>query len=720
MTFVAIEKRIQNEARFNEARHSGASPVQADIISKRVPISEVKSRNILNAPLENIDLTKIKDLDKTSNRLIKALRRGEQIAIVTDFNTGSLAAAAILDKSLVDLFGFDGSCVKTYVGSNVKSKQGLNKEILNRVFDSIPKPTLVVCIGMSSVDMTCVKDKISSAKKEGVVLDFIWCGNSKTATEKSKCFYSMVNPQQDDCLLEDKQISDTSLSVLLMTRTRKRLIDSKILSNAPKMGELIPIAACCHIQHTSSLLSPTNRSLTKQAYSLMLNPKLKVWKAFRRTFLTPFQPITSQDVSKFIVDSIEEYARRDGCPYSVLKFFRSDNELEALRYLKMISKKESSKSALQESLMKTAMFNASRQIREGRKSLFIYLQKATPELQLKITQLIQSKYSLPTCIVAPEGYKEIPVSFDELSELNVDPFKGMKAKENIQIKPSSKQLKAFMEKHDPTHEVVGDYMLVAERSKKAKKPIFKLYSLEPYEEIAELDYKVAAKISPKNIFQGIKKGIYSFQTTKGDLILDLQKAKEPSLHIKKAVVGRATTLNYKGIMASELTSSLQKISALAVSDDWVNFNLNLDEVSIVSELFFEAWDKLFAETAVTIGLDVKSDGRINPKRALDFLIIDEIKQLEPFGKGFEYPVYEIKALCHSFAKSGNDLRLKLEVDHMIYNAIWVDFYTSAWTDEFKPNIEHTLLIEPRDSYKDDKRLLLPHIVAIRNDVNLLG
>lgn len=134
----------------------------------------------------DVDPFKLQGLNKAVDRIRRAIRNGEQIAVYGDFDVDGITATAVLTETLQAL----GARVRPYIPNRFNEGYGLNKDTLSTLASENVRLIVTVDCGIRS------PDEISHACSLGV--DMIVTDHHSVGSELPPAL-AVVNPKQNGC-----------------------------------------------------------------------------------------------------------------------------------------------------------------------------------------------------------------------------------------------------------------------------------------------------------------------------------------------------------------------------------------------------------------------------------------------------------------------------------------------------------------------------------------
>jgi|TARA_B110000305_G_scaffold172798_1_gene190962 single-stranded-DNA-specific exonuclease len=240
---------------FAEARSRGLSPLLARIIAGRIdgdtPLDLVLDPKIGDIPAPNL----LADLVPAVDRIVDAIRSGQPIGVLTDYDADGLTSHAVLTHALIR-FGVPVTQISHWIGHRIEDGYGISERLVDRILEAINPPVLVISADCGSSDEL----QISRLDSEGI--DVIVTDHHRISDAGPPVSaYAVINPNREDCDYPDKSIAGCMVSWLVMSAVRSQLIEEKLLSEStPKLGDLLDYVALGTIADCVSMgNSATNR-----------------------------------------------------------------------------------------------------------------------------------------------------------------------------------------------------------------------------------------------------------------------------------------------------------------------------------------------------------------------------------------------------------------------------------------------------------------------------
>ncbi len=198
------------------------------------------------------------DMDKASARLLSALRTGEKIGIVTDYDVDGACSAALFVQAWR---AWGGECVYT-VPDRFKEGYGPNAAAFQRLRDQGAQG-LVLTLDCGSNAQQVLRAQQQQGW-EVVVVDHHALTGCRHEAEQTEAVLAMVNPQRSDNRVDVRTLSACGVVMLLLASMR-RSIEGNNVSMPPlsfplkAWFDVLALATVCDVVP----LSPLNRAFIR-------------------------------------------------------------------------------------------------------------------------------------------------------------------------------------------------------------------------------------------------------------------------------------------------------------------------------------------------------------------------------------------------------------------------------------------------------------------------
>ena len=220
MTRWRLRKPSDNFEQHREAlRVTGdLDPLLAKLLCLR-GVEKKQLQETLNPKVADLfpDPLLLADMDKASDRLTTALRTGEKIGIITDYDVDGACSAALLIQAWR---AWGGECVYT-VPDRFKEGYGPNDQAFQRL-RSQGAEGLVLTLDCGSNAQQVLRSKQQQGW-EVIVVDHHALTSSREQAEQTEAVLAMINPQRADNRIELRSLSACGVVMLLVVALRRRI-----------------------------------------------------------------------------------------------------------------------------------------------------------------------------------------------------------------------------------------------------------------------------------------------------------------------------------------------------------------------------------------------------------------------------------------------------------------------------------------------------------------
>lgn len=184
------------------AAELGVSPVVVSVLLNRGVREKEEIREFLfgsEQPFHEPLL--MKDMQKAAERILEAVKNGEQITVYGDYDVDGISASSLLYLYLQSI----GARVNTYIPTRKNEGYGLNNEALAALAEAGTSLLVTVDCGISGVDEVAA----APAGLEIIITDH------HTPPDILPAAYAIVNPHQRDCRYPFKYLSGVGVAFKL-------------------------------------------------------------------------------------------------------------------------------------------------------------------------------------------------------------------------------------------------------------------------------------------------------------------------------------------------------------------------------------------------------------------------------------------------------------------------------------------------------------------------
>ena len=282
-------------------------------------LTKEEIKRILQSRFENDECTRLgeipkpsslKDIGRASERIARAMRGGEHIAIVGDYDVDGVISSVILSQFFDDL-GVDYSLI---IPNRFTDGYGLNPEIVAKLDVHV---IITVDNGISAVEAAQI------CKDQGIDLIIT---DHHTVPSIIPDAYAIVNPKQEDCLFPHCEICGAQVAWYLVAALKEELGVEYDLSS---FLDLLCIAIMADMMELTGM----NRVMVKKGISDLNRSKRAPFEAIKQYYGKG--TLESDDISFLIAPLINSSGRMEDAmlSYAFLKSKNVNHALEKLEYI---------------------------------------------------------------------------------------------------------------------------------------------------------------------------------------------------------------------------------------------------------------------------------------------------------------------------------------------------------------------------------------------------
>lgn len=281
------------------AKSLGCQPAVATVLINRGISSPDRAEAFLNPSLDHVRSPFLmKDIDRAVERVLAAVRGGEKVLVLGDYDADGITAAAVLFEFLAYL----DADVDCHIPNRLTEGYGLSRDYVEKhaVPDGIGLIITVDC-GISSFDA------VSAARRAGI--DVIITDHHETPPVMPEAF-AVLDPKQPDCPSGFLCLAGVGVAFNLVLALRKRLRDEGFWNNRPEPN----LKAACDLVALGTVadmvpLVEENRIYVKAGLEVMASDTRTGLKALMDVCKMPNRPPDSRDLAFKLVPRLNAAGR---------------------------------------------------------------------------------------------------------------------------------------------------------------------------------------------------------------------------------------------------------------------------------------------------------------------------------------------------------------------------------------------------------------------------
>ncbi len=404
-----IRERFFDEKTYKEALKAGVTDLQAKIIANRKLPSGTDMDSFISPRISDIpNLKLLKDLEKAGERIAEAIINEEVIALVCDFDVDGISSAAVMYKAITDIFGYSPINTKVIISNRMKENYGFSEKVLKRILTIDPIPTLLITADQGSADGERVDSYLNFMNQKGLKGDVIISDHHEIPVSGGPVnAYAFVNPQREDDEFPDKTICGCTVALFLMTSTRAKLIEKGYLKNDHEgMKTLIAYSTAATISDCVSMASGVNRAIVKQGLKEINEGRLAAWRAMRTFLNDENEPIKTDSIGFGLGPRINACSRTGGDGLNAVRYYLSDTDIDAQRYLDYLNVDNSIRKDIEKRLVEEATEVALKLVEKGYLSLVIFNKNGHHGIHGIAASRICERFGRPVIMLSPKRKRQ--------------------------------------------------------------------------------------------------------------------------------------------------------------------------------------------------------------------------------------------------------------------------------------------------------------------------
>ena len=371
------------------------------LLSSELKISEFLSAFLVNRNISNLEdadiflkptLDKLpnpfllKDMEKSTSRIIQSIESGEKIIIYGDFDCDGVTSTTILFSFLKAV----DANVEFYIPERIEEGYGINLNSIKSLADKGAKLIVTTDCGISESELV--------ERCKDLNLDFI-ITDHHTVPEIKPNSFSIVNPKQEDCEYPFKEICAAGVVFNFIMALRHKLRDEGYFEfiKEPNLARYLDLVAIGTIADSMPILG-VNRIFVQ-------NGLKEIPKTERIGLLAMLKNekeiYTTRDVSFEIAPKINATGRV-GKASNAVKLLIEDDETKIDSLLGIIEQDNKKRRLIQDQVSLEAMVQAESIIKENPEinSLVLYAENWHPGVIGIVASKIVDRFKRPCAVLS--------------------------------------------------------------------------------------------------------------------------------------------------------------------------------------------------------------------------------------------------------------------------------------------------------------------------------
>jgi len=328
------------------------------------------------------------DMDRAAERLAKAVRAGERVAIFGDYDVDGACAGALMTRFLGEL----GCAVRPYVPDRLKEGYGPNPTAIATLCGE--GATLVVCVDCGIAAHAALE--AAEGRADVVVLDH------HKAEGPVPVVAAVVNPNRLDCSSGLRHLCAAAVSFMAAIATLRVLRRSGFFAEHPEPNllsllDLVALATVCDVMPLTGL----NRAFVTQGLKVMgrggragIDALLEVAQA---------RDAPSAYTLGFLLGPRINASGRIGEPDLGLRLLTCDDPIEARAMAERLDAVNRRRQEVESGVLAEAFAQAEAQAEAGHPVLLVCGQGWHPGVVGIVAGRVKERFNRPTCVAGLDG-----------------------------------------------------------------------------------------------------------------------------------------------------------------------------------------------------------------------------------------------------------------------------------------------------------------------------
>lgn len=415
-----IKNRILNKELYDQARNKGYTHLQALILANREIPEGTNLEGFMNPDFSHIpNIGLLADIHKAGERIADAVINKEVIGLVCDFDVDGTSSAAVMYKALVDLFGAEPSNINVFISNRMKEGYGFSFHVLDRILDRDPIPTLLITADQGSADGDRVTKYLEEMKKRKLSGDVIVSDHHEIPKSGGpKDAYAFVNPQRHDSKFPDRTICGCTVALFLMAATRQKLIKKgALIDNGKGIRELVAYSTAATIADCVSMASESNRAIVTQGLREINSGSLPAWRQMNKFKKDPNEVLKAESIGFGLGPRINACSRTGGDGLNAVRYYLSDNDIDAERYLEYLNSDNEVRKEIEKRLVDEATEVAKSMVKSGYLSLVILNKNGHHGIHGIAASRLVERFGRPVIMLSPKEVEKEEIKKEEAERL---------------------------------------------------------------------------------------------------------------------------------------------------------------------------------------------------------------------------------------------------------------------------------------------------------------
>lgn len=352
-------------------------------------------------------------MDRAVERIVRAIRTGERIALACDHDMDGTASAAVLWTALIEFFSVPAERLSVFTSHRLNEGYGIGDGVVSRIQEFGAQ--LVISADKGSGDEPRIA-ALASAGVDVVVTDH----HVIPAEGPPKSAYAVVNPSRADGEY-DPHVCGAGVAFLVMAKVRSALLEQGILAAIPPLTSLLDYVAAATIADCVSLspgASLTNRAFIRRGLEMVRAGTRPCWRVFARE---QHGEIDADTLAFRLVPAVAAAGRLDWAEVG-FRFLIAKTEGEAMTCWAELKRENTERQAIERRLREIAFPEAAK---VDDPAIVLFFPDGHAGVHGITASRVVETFGKPCAIFAPRGQGARSISVDRTEDLASGSFRSV-------------------------------------------------------------------------------------------------------------------------------------------------------------------------------------------------------------------------------------------------------------------------------------------------------
>ena len=366
-------------------------PLVARVLTQREVSTEEEGRRFLSPALSDLhEPGLMKGMDAAVDRLVRAVKAGEQLCIYGDYDVDGVTSVSLLSLFLREV----GLAPDYFIPSRLREGYGLNPESVGQIAEKGTSLLITVDCGISDLD------EIQQARDAGMDVIVI---DHHQVPERLPPAVAILDPHQPGCRFPAKDLAAVGVTFNLVMALRARLRELGRFRHGeePNLKEYLDLVALGTVADIVPLLGE-NRIITHFGLSELTAGRRPGVAALKEMAGMLSRQVAVGQVAFRLAPRINAVGRL-GEASGAVELLTTNSYSQALQLARELEKANSERQTIEQRILKQAQEEAQKAVDRGDNALVLASEKWHPGVIGIVASKLVDRYARPVVMIALEG-----------------------------------------------------------------------------------------------------------------------------------------------------------------------------------------------------------------------------------------------------------------------------------------------------------------------------